>query len=156
MREISIHNQYQNLLFDTQSVINLFHLLDTFDFCVLNSGELSIAFLDDPSLAEIHAQFLNDPSQTDVITFPGDPEMDLIGEICVSVDRAIAVSQELNTPFNEELSLYLIHGWLHLAGYNDLTDQERLEMRATETKTISAVKKSGTLPNFSLSSINKL
>ena len=75
---------------------------------------------------------MNDPTPTDVITFPADAAMQSAGEIIVSVDHARSRAAELGEPFSRELSLYLIHGWLHLAGYDDRNDSDRAKMRAAE------------------------
>ncbi|MDI1248541.1 MAG: rRNA maturation RNAse YbeY, partial [Lacunisphaera sp.] len=55
---------------------------------ILPPGELSLVFLTDPALAQIHADFMADPTATDVITFEGDAAAGLAGEICVSADTA--------------------------------------------------------------------
>ena len=113
-------------------------------------GELSLAFLSDEALARIHAQFLGDPTPTDVITFPGEPEANLAGEICVSVDTAARVAAERGEPFARELTLYLVHGWLHLAGYDDHTEADILAMREAERACLAAVEAAGALPAFTL------
>ena len=53
------------------------------------SGTLSVALFDDKKLAEIHGEFLNKPTETDVITFEGDPEDNFAGEVCASAERAL-------------------------------------------------------------------
>src|SRR5690606_31383411 len=78
-------------------------------------GELSLAFLTDKKLAQLHDDFLDDPTTTDVITFEGQPELGVAGEICVSADTAATYSKEHDRDFSEELTLYVVHGWLHLA-----------------------------------------
>ena len=83
-------------------------------------GTLSVAFLPKDQHSEIHGRFLKDFRPTDVITFPADDEEENAGEILVSVDQAIGESKERDLSFQEELSLYLIHGWLHLVGFDDL------------------------------------
>lgn len=114
-------------------------------------GELSIAFMNDAKLAEIHDDFMGDSSETDVITFPS-VDCDLAGEICVSVDRAISQSKEHHTNFSDELSLYLIHGCLHLAGYDDLQDEDIHLMRQAESRLMEHHRQSFTLPKFVLTS----
>jgi len=111
-------------------------------------GELSLAFLTDAALARLHDDFLNDPAPTDVITFPGGPTDDFAGEICVSVDRAAAESSKRAHPFAQELTLYLVHGWLHLAGLDDLTPAGRRAMRRGERRLLAAIKKARALPDF--------
>lgn len=104
-------------------------------------GDLSLVFLTDKALAKIHGDFLDDPSITDVITFEGDPSLGLAGEICVSVDTALRVSKERGTSFNEELLLYVVHGWLHLAGYDDLKPVLKREMRRAEARAMGLLRK---------------
>ncbi len=113
-------------------------------------GELSIAFLDDTSLAEIHGRFLDDPTPTDVITFPGDTAMEFAGEICVSWQRAHAEAQSRGIPLRRELTLYLVHGWLHLAGLDDQTDDQRSRMREAEDRVMTRVLSANLLPDFTL------
>jgi probable rRNA maturation factor len=79
---------------------------------------------------------MEDPSPTDVITFPAQPEMESAGEIIVSVDHARSQAAELGETFSRELSLYLVHGWLHLAGYDDHKDSDRAKMREAEQKAL--------------------
>jgi probable rRNA maturation factor len=88
----------------------------------------------DAALAQLHGDFLGDPSPTDVITFEGDESQGLAGEICVSVDTACAYARRHRRDFAGELSLYLIHGWLHLAGYDDLAPARKRVMRRAEAR----------------------
>jgi probable rRNA maturation factor len=91
---------------------------------------------------------MQDPTATDVITFPGDPQMGFAGEICVSIDHAEAFSRRRGTDFSRELALYLVHGYLHLVGYDDLKPEWKRKMRAAEKKALSWLDKSGHLPEF--------
>jgi probable rRNA maturation factor len=113
-------------------------------------GELSIAFLTDAALARIHKDFMGDPTPTDVITFPGDPANDTMGEICVSADRAAGVAARRDAGFARELALYVVHGWLHLSGCDDKKPAARREMRAAERAALAAAKAAGTLPAFAI------
>jgi probable rRNA maturation factor len=97
-------------------------------------GELSLVFLGEAALARLHAEFLDDPAPTDVITFAGDPAQGQAGEICVSVDAAIREARVRRRPFAAELLLYAIHGWLHLAGYDDLVPAKKRAMRRAEAR----------------------
>ena len=73
----------------------------------------------------MHARFLNDPTATDVITFPHG---DGIGEIIVSFDTAIRQASEFGEPVFRELFRYMVHGLLHLHGYIDTEPEERERM----------------------------
>ena len=114
------------------------------------AGELSITFLTDPALARLHADYLDDPTTTDVITFEGDESMNHAGDVCVSVDTALAYSQKHDIPFAEELLRYVIHGWLHLAGYDDLEPRKKRRMRAAEERALKLLRAAELLPRFAL------
>jgi probable rRNA maturation factor len=120
-------------------------------FSAVPEGELSLVFLTDPALAAVHGQFLDDPSQTDVITFEGDPLMGTAGEICVSADTARRYAAEHGRAFAEELTLYLVHGWLHLAGYDDVEPGKKRRMRAAEARAMALLQTRDLLPALSLS-----
>jgi probable rRNA maturation factor len=111
-------------------------------------GEISLAFLTEAALARLHADFLGDPAPTDVITFPGDSSTGLAGEICVSADRARAEARARRRPFALELTLYVVHGWLHLAGLDDLTPRGRQAMRRGERRLLAALQRARALPDF--------
>lgn len=83
--------------------------------------ELELSLVDDATLAEIHGDFLNDPTTTDVITFPH-------GEILVSVEMATRRANEFGKGIRGETFLYLIHGMLHLAGLDDRNEEDALAM----------------------------
>ncbi|MES2696542.1 MAG: rRNA maturation RNase YbeY [Verrucomicrobiota bacterium] len=139
-REISIANQHPGLRLDRRAVTPVIHCLDAHAPAILGprlasavpEGELSLVFMTDAALAQLHADFLDDPTTTDVITFEGDPAFGNAGEICVSADTAAhyarehrrdtaaAYAKQHRRDFSTELTLYLIHGWLHLAGHDDL------------------------------------
>lgn len=111
-------------------------------------GELSIAFLTDRALARLHANYLADPTPTDVITFGGDPAAGTAGEICLSVDRARAFARAAGHAFATELTLYLVHGWLHLAGHDDLVPAAKRRMRAAERRCLALLRAHRALPAF--------
>lgn len=104
-----------------------------FDDEKISPSELSFIFVDDKYLTRLHDEYLNDKSQTDVITFDvSDEQKDLKGEIYISVERAKDQSGEYGTDINEELYRYVIHGVLHLCGYEDKEDEARVAMKEKE------------------------
>jgi len=152
-REVHVHNAHPRLKLDKRAVGKVIHALDAEKAQFQGgcpSGELSLAFLTDPAVARIHADFLSDPSTTDVITFEGNASLESAGEICVSVDTASAYAQTHDRDFSEELTLYVVHGWLHLAGYDDLKPAKKRLMRAAEKRAMACLRKAGVLPTFSL------
>jgi len=117
---------------------------------IKGSATLSVVFMTDTALAQLHADFLDDPTPTDVITFEGAPELGTAGEICVSADRAAAFAAEHKRDFAQELTLYLVHGWLHLAGYDDLKPTLKRQMRAAEARAMRSLAEAAAIPNFML------
>lgn len=94
---------------------------------------LSIAFVTDRALARLHARFFGDPSPTDVITFDLSDEIEgPAGEVCVSAECARKRSRARGVEFERELLLYVVHGVLHLCGFDDRTAADRTRMRAAE------------------------
>lgn len=98
---------------------------------------VDVVFVDDAELARLHGQFLGDPSRTDVITFDlrdgGAPdEHGPDGEIYVSVERAREIASARGVSVEREQALYVVHGALHLVGFNDHEPEERAAMRSAE------------------------
>jgi len=161
-REISIANHHPRLRLDRRAIIRAIQLLDeqfasvarpsrsVFPPRVCPPGELSLVFLTDSALAQLHADFLADPTTTDVITFEGDPAAGVAGEVCVSVDTAAAYAKKHRHDFATELTLYLVHGWLHLAGYDDLKPAKKRIMRRAEARAMRLLRLHNSLPAFSL------
>ena len=113
-------------------------------------GELSIVLVTDRAIARLHADFMDDPTATDVITFEGDPLAGLAGEICVSADTARQYAREHGRDFAEELTLYIVHGWLHLAGYDDLRPARKRRKRAAEARALALLRAAAAIPAFRL------
>ena len=112
--------------------------------------EIEITIVDDADIARVHADFLDDPTTTDVITFEGDRAAGLAGEICVSADTAKAYARAHRRDFSAELTLYLVHGWLHLAGYDDLQPAKKRRMRAAEARAMRLLRAAKAVPAFKL------
>ncbi len=172
MRELAIANRHPRLRLDRRALARAVAHLDAhFRFtaadlttlspaarrraktpgaCAAPAGELSVTFLTDPALAKLHADYLDDPTTTDVITFEGDESIGHAGDVCVSVDTALAYAKKHGLPFAEELLRYVIHGWLHLAGYDDLQPKKKRRMRAAEDRALKLLLAADLLPLFSL------
>jgi probable rRNA maturation factor len=119
------------------------------------NGCLSLAFLGKKEHSDIHGRFLQDYRPTDVITFPADQKEGSAGEILISVDQAIMESRERGIPLPEELSLYLIHGWLHLIGFDDIDESDRKIMRREEKHAMDYIRELGAWPDFLLASTSQ-
>ncbi len=88
--------------------------------------ELSVVFVDDEKIKELNNSYLGEDSTTDVLSFSLDePEFEtdcddkICGEIIVSVETAINTAEKLKSETESELFLYVVHGLLHLMGYDD-------------------------------------
>ena len=102
-------------------------------FVPINYTDISVAFVTEATICKLHKQFLNNEAPTDVITFPADThDMERSGEICISVDEALKYLHV--NALEDELTLYLVHGWLHLAGYDDIEEKDQCKMRSMEKK----------------------
>ena len=104
--------------------------------------EISIYFVSEKKITQLHADHFKDPTPTDCITFPLDN--DFLGEIFVCPKAAILYNPK--QPY-QETTLYVIHGLLHLLGYDDISSKERARMRREEKKLMTLVKKSRCLIN---------
>ena len=152
-RVVHVHNAHPCLRLKRRAIAKVIHTLDLHRDEFLGGcpeGELSLAFLTDDELARVHANFLHDPTATDVITFEGNPALSSAGEICVSADTAIEYASRHNRHFSTELTLYVVHGWLHLSGYDDLKPEKKRRMRAAEKRAMKILSDASSLPEFIL------
>jgi probable rRNA maturation factor len=157
-RAIVISNRHPRLRFDHRALAQAIQTLDRAQARIrvpqpgFLGGELSIALLTDTALAQLHDQFLQDPTVTDVITFEGDRAFGTAGEICVSADAAArhVAASTAGGAFSAELMLYVVHGWLHLAGYDDLIPAKKRAMRRAEARAMAVLREADRLPEFSL------
>ena len=101
----------------------------------LNVASLDVIFVDDATLRDMHREYLNDDTFTDVMTFNlGDDRIE--GEIYISSDRAKEQAAGFGVTVQEEVLRLTIHGLLHLAGYEDGTPQQRAEMKKVEDRLV--------------------
>ncbi|MDR3117499.1 MAG: rRNA maturation RNase YbeY [Puniceicoccales bacterium] len=150
VRSISIYSPLAGLRFSEDGLCRMLAAIDGDGRYPIPAGELSIALLDDETIAVLHGKFLGDATPTDVITFPGDPAEDFAGEICVAVHCAARSAAERKISLGDEISLYLVHGWLHLAGLGDKTPAEAERMRSAERELLDYLRESGLAVEFFL------
>jgi len=104
----------------------------------ISAAEIHVLLVDNPTIHALNVAHLEHDFPTDVITFPLNdedqqpPEFPLEGEIVISTEMAAEMAGESGWSAENETKLYLIHGLLHLCGYDDLTEQAQSEMRARE------------------------
>lgn len=97
------------------------------------TAQVSVALVDDARIHELNRQFLAHDCPTDVLSFDlSDSPERLEGEIIASAETACRIAAQLDWPAENELLLYLVHGALHLVGYDDTTSPARRRMRQAE------------------------
>jgi len=102
------------------------------------SDNVSIILVSDDYLLEVNRKFLKHDYKTDVISFDlGENEV-IDGEIYISVDRANVQARRFKTSLEREVLRLIVHGILHLTGWNDATRSEKLRMRKRENEFIQA------------------
>jgi probable rRNA maturation factor len=105
---------------------------------------ISIALVDQSGIHAINRTHLAHDWPTDVISFPlsepGDPA--LAGELIVSAEMAVATAAELGVAPDDELALYVVHGLLHLCGYDDISEAGAAAMRRREDELLRAIGRS--------------
>ena len=103
----------------------------TTDAPLLSLAEIEVSIVSDEEIARVHADFLGDPTPTDVITFHH-------GEILVSADTAARQGAEHGQDVDLELALYVVHGLLHLAGWEDHDPAEQTQMHRLQEGILAA------------------
>lgn len=103
-------------------------------------GELHYYFCSDEALLEINRQRLGHDFYTDIVTFPlGDCDEVISSEFCLSLDRIHENAETFGRSYASELHRVMIHGVLHLVGFDDLTDAEEQQMREKEEQCLSLI-----------------
>ena len=106
----------------------------------IEAAEITVAIVDDAEISALHEQWMGLPDPTDVLTFDlSGCDGDFSGDIAVSAETATRVAREVGWPTREELAYYVVHGLLHLAGFDDGTPGERRRMRRKEREVMEAI-----------------
>lgn len=94
---------------------------------------VSYIFCTDDYLLKLNQKYLSHDTLTDILTFTlSGTSLPIVSEIYISVERVKENATELNVTYESELLRVMIHGILHLCGYEDLSDAEKSEMRLKE------------------------
>lgn len=102
-----------------------------------NSGRITVCFVDDKKIKELNLKYLHKNAPTDVLSFDlsvPEKQGSICADIVVSTDAASQNAKKFKTTTSYELRLYVIHGLLHLLGYDDRTPRERILMRKKESQ----------------------
>ena len=95
-------------------------------------GDISIIFCSDNYILDVNQRYLEHDYFTDIITFDYCEGDRLSGDLFISVDSVMENSLEYGTEFKDELNRVIVHGILHLIGYDDHTDEDVMTMREKE------------------------
>lgn len=102
-----------------------------------STDEISVYFVSNEEICRLHLDFFNDPSSTDCISFPLDDKEEqefgyhILGEVFICPKAALDITED---SVYTEITLYLVHGLLHLLGYDDIEERKRKKMREAETR----------------------
>ena len=97
-----------------------------------SDSSATIAFVSDKTIRQLNRQFRGVDKATDVLSFPADEDESNLGDIAISVDTAARQAKENGLEFDQEVAQLILHGLLHLSGYDHETDNgemNRLELR---------------------------
>ncbi|MEG1561923.1 MAG: rRNA maturation RNase YbeY [Raoultibacter sp.] len=113
--------------------------------------EVSISFVTNEAIAKLNEEYRNKKGPTDVLSFECDGAMDdleaslqveapvfELGDVVIAPDVARAQTTEFGTSFEEEISLLLVHGLLHLCGFDHIEDNEAQRMESLESELLEA------------------
>jgi len=96
-------------------------------------GHLSIQWQSDEELLEVNRQFLDHDYYTDIITFNRNRGTRVQGDLAISIDRIEDHAQSQGISVRDEMLRVVVHGLLHLCGYEDHSEEEKSHMRSLET-----------------------
>ena len=108
---------------------------------IRKKGEITFCFVDDKRIKRLNLKYLDKNSPTDVLAFDiaWPKDSNIFADIVISTDRAIANAKSFRTAAMYELYLYVIHGLLHLLGYDDKTAKERKIMENKANQILSTL-----------------
>ncbi|MEM9694433.1 MAG: rRNA maturation RNase YbeY [Myxococcota bacterium] len=118
----------------------------------LDTVELSVAVVDDDSMADLNQTYRNKEGPTDVLAFAlreGEPpplvdgQLEPLGDIIISAPTARRQAEAARRPLLDEMTMLLAHGLLHLVGYDHQTDEEEREMNAAAAILEAAARRRG-------------
>lgn len=100
------------------------------------SNELSIALVDDKEIQFLNKKFRDKNKATNVLSFPSNGPAPILGEIILSYETLKKEAEELLIPFKHHLIHMLVHGFLHLQGFDHQTDEDAAIMEKLEVRVL--------------------
>ena len=137
--ELAIANRQRTRRLDTKKLRELAEWI----VAGLQRVELGFHFVGPKEMARVHEEFMNIPGSTDVITFDhgSKPPSEIHGEIFICVEDAMAQAKEFGVSWQSEVARYMIHGVLHLRGFDDIDPADRREMKKVENRLLARAAK---------------
>ncbi len=146
--QVSITYEHRKELFEGLDLEGLVIFVLKEMKCPVNA-DVSLTFVSDEKIHQLNRDYRGLDKATDVLSFECDnipfegEEFDdaleyELGDIVIASDVALGQTEEFNTSFDEEITLLIVHGLLHLCGYDHIKDEEATIMEALEEKLIAA------------------
>jgi len=153
---LAIANRQRTVSLDTRLLRGIIKTLLA-ELLTLRDFDLSVIIVRAPEMAKINKTFLQHEGSTDVITFdydenvlsasrrqsaanlPAGRRKHVHGEIFICIEDAIAQAREFRTSWQSELARYVIHGVLHLRGYDDIRAVDRQQMKREENRLLREI-----------------
>ena len=139
MNEINIFKECKDIDFYKDHIIQLINL--SLEATRYNQVKINIIFCNNDKLNSFKQEYFNDDALTDIITFPIKNDNDLEAEIYISIEMAKINAEKFNVSLNNELSRLIVHGVLHLIGFNDNTEDSKKIMFLKQDEIISNFQK---------------
>ncbi len=109
-----------------------------------DNSQLSMVFCDDEAIKELNNEYRGKNESTDVLSFPMElenfvPKIRMLGDIVISTDTAIKQAKEYEHSLITEIVILMIHGLLHLHGYDHIEEEDCKKMRAREAEILKFI-----------------
>lgn len=132
--EVHVYNTQKRFVINKEAVIAL--VKEVIRAQGRACHEVSVHFVGTQKICSLHAKYFDDPSVTDCISFPIDNDdtipYSVLGEVFVCPQTAFTYVQQNGGILYEEITLYIVHGLLHLLGFDDIADVDQIKMRERE------------------------
>ncbi len=146
--DVFVANEQQDVELDERRVVALARFAAD-EEGIDPQAELSVLFVDRESMSGLKEKYLSEEGPTDVLAFPMDvePASDepyLLGDIVICPDVAVPQADEAGWTVTEEIDLLLVHGFLHLLGYDHVRPQDAKAMKHRERRILQEFRRRGT------------
>jgi len=139
--DVFVANEQSDVSLDEHRLVSLARLAAS-EEDVDPRAEVTVLLVERPAMASLKERWLGEPGPTDVLAFPMDEQVPddepyILGDIVICPDVAREQAQGSDRQVSEEVDLLLVHGFLHLCGYDHVRPQDARSMRHRERKILS-------------------